>query len=154
MLETLPISSILAGSIVAFSLVILGYFAWKTLITSDLFQKGINLAQAQDYQGAEAAFRKVISLNSTNDVVRLFLGDVLNRQGRVEEAKELFCEVIRRSPKNPDAYLRLANILMQQEKREEAKNNLLQAKELLQKQRQPEKATRIAQLLEKMKAKP
>ncbi|MDZ8028766.1 MAG: tetratricopeptide repeat protein [Nostoc sp. DedQUE11] len=153
MLETLPISSILAGSIVAFSLVILGYFAWKTLITSDLFQKGINLAQAQDYQGAEAAFRKVISLNSTNDVVRLFLGDVLNRQGRVEEAKELFCEVIRRSPKNPDAYLRLANILMQQEKREEAKNNLLQAKELLQKQRQPEKATRIAQLLEKMKAK-
>ncbi|MFN6501936.1 MAG: tetratricopeptide repeat protein [Nostoc sp. DedQUE01] len=154
MLETLPISSIVAGSIVAFSLVILGYFAWKTLITSDLFQKGINLAQAQDYQGAEAAFRKVISLNSTNDVVRLFLGDVLNRQGRVEEAKELFCEVIRRSPKNPDAYLRLANILMQQEKREEAKNNLLQAKELLQKQRQPEKATRIAQLLEKMKAKP
>ncbi|MDZ8083322.1 MAG: tetratricopeptide repeat protein [Nostoc sp. DcaGUA01] len=154
MLETLPISSILAGSIVAFSLVILGYFAWKTLITSDLFQKGINLAQAQDYQGAEAAFRKVISLNSTNDVVRLFLGDVLNRQGRVEEAKELFCEVIHRSPKNPDAYLRLANILMQQEKREEAKNNLLLAKELLQKQRQPEKATRIAQLLEKMKAKP
>ncbi|WP_445635888.1 TPR repeat-containing protein [Nostoc sp. DSM 114161] len=153
MLETLPINSIIAGTIVTFSLVVLGYFAWKTLITSDLFQKGINLAQAEDYEGAEAAFRKVISLNSTNDVVRLFLGDVLNRQNRVEEAKELFCEVISRSPKNPDAYLRLANVLMQQDKREEAKNNLQTAKELLQKQRQPEKAAKIAKLLEKMNAK-
>ncbi|MDZ8187941.1 MAG: tetratricopeptide repeat protein [Nostoc sp. ChiSLP02] len=153
MLENSPILSILAGSLVVFSLVILGYFGWKTLITSDLFQKGINLAQAKDYEGAEAAFRKVISLNSTNDVVRLFLGDVLNQKGQVEEAKELFCEVIRRSPKNPDAYLRLANIFMQENKPEEAKSNLLQAKELLQKQRQPEKAAKIAQLLEKINAK-
>jgi TolA-binding protein len=153
MLETFPISSIIATSIVVISLSILGYFAWKTLTTSDLFQEGVNLYQAKDYQGAEAAFRKVISLNSTNDVVRLFLGDVLNQQGQVEEATELFCEVIRRSPKNPDAYLRLANVLMQQDKQEEAKNNLLQAKELLQKQRQPEKAQKITRLLDKMSTK-
>ncbi|MEH2329150.1 tetratricopeptide repeat protein [Nostoc sp.] len=153
MLETFPTSSIIAAVVVVLSLSILGYFAWKTLITSDLFQKGINLAQAKDYQGAEAAFRKVISINSTNDVVRLFLGDVLNQQGQVEEATELFREVIRRSPKNPDAYLRLANILMQQEREEEAKTNLLQAKDLLQKQRQPEKAKKITQLLDKMSAK-
>ncbi|MEH2196212.1 MAG: tetratricopeptide repeat protein [Nostoc sp.] len=153
MLETFPTSSIIAALVVVLSLSILGYFAWKTLITSDLFQKGINLAQAKDYQGAEAAFRKVISLNSTNDVVRLFLGDVLNQQGQVEEATELFREVIRRSPKNPDAYLRLANILMQQEREEEAKTNLLQAKDLLQKQRQPEKAKKITQLLDKMSIK-
>ncbi|MBD0389830.1 MAG: tetratricopeptide repeat protein [Nostoc sp. C3-bin3] len=149
MLEN-PTSSIIPAFVVVLSLSILGYFAWKTLITSNLFQKGINLAQAKDYQGAEAAFRKVISINSTNDVVRLFLGDVLNQQGQVEEATELFREVIRRSPKNPDAYLRLANILMQQEREEEAKTNLLQAKDLLQKQRQPEKAKKITQLLDKM----
>ncbi|MEH2263218.1 tetratricopeptide repeat protein [Nostoc sp.] len=153
MLETFPTSSIIAALVVVLSLSILGYFAWKTLITSDLFQKGINFAQAKDYQGAETAFRKVISLNSTNDVVRLFLGDVLNQQGQVEEATELFREVIRRSPKNPDAYLRLANILMQQEREEEAKTNLLQAKNLLEKQRQPEKAQKIAQLLDKMSIK-
>ncbi|MCW5315022.1 tetratricopeptide repeat protein [Nostoc sp. KVJ3] len=153
MLETFPTSSIIAALVVILSLSILGYFAWKTLITSDLFQKGINLAQAKDYQGAEAAFRKVISLNSTNDVVRLFLGDVLNQQGQVEQATELFREVIRRSPKNPDAYLRLANILMQQEREEEAKTNLLQAKDLLQKQRQPEKAKKITHLLDKMSIK-
>ncbi|MEH2437426.1 MAG: tetratricopeptide repeat protein [Nostoc sp.] len=150
MLETFPTSSIIPAFVVVLSLSILGYFAWKTLITSDLFQKGINLAQAKDYQGAEAAFRKVISLNSTNDVVRLFLGDVLNQQGQIEEATELFREVIRRSPKNPDAYLRLANILMQQEREDEAKINLQQAKDLLQKQRQPEKAKKITELLDKM----
>ncbi len=153
MLETFSTSSVIAALVVVLSLSILGYFAWKTLITSDLFQKGINLAQAKDYQGAEAAFRKVISINSTNDVVRLFLGDVLNQQGQVEEATELFREVIRRSPKNPDAYLRLANILMQQEQEEEAKTNLVQAKDLLQKQRQPEKAKKIIQLLDKMNSK-
>ncbi|AVH71805.1 tetratricopeptide repeat protein [Nostoc sp. 'Lobaria pulmonaria (5183) cyanobiont'] len=153
MLETFPTSSIIAAVVVVLSLSILGYFAWKTLITSDLFQKGINLAQAKDYQGAEAAFRKVISINSTNDVVRLFLGDVLNQQGQVEEATELFREVIRRSPKNPDAYLRLANILMQHEREEEAQTNLLQAKDLLQKQRQLEKAKKITQLLDKISAK-
>ncbi|MEH1872583.1 tetratricopeptide repeat protein [Nostoc sp.] len=153
MLETFPTSSIIATVVVVLSLSILGYFAWKTLITSDLFQKGINLAQAKDYQGAEAAFRKVISLNSTNDVVRLFLGDVLNQQGQVEEATELFREVIRRSPKNPDAYLRLANILMQQEREDEAEINLRQAKDLLQKQRQPEKAKKITELLDKMSEK-
>jgi Flp pilus assembly protein TadD len=153
MLETFPTSSIIAALVVVLSLSILGYFAWKTLITSDLFQKGINLAQAKDYQGAEAAFRRVISINSTNDVVRLFLGDVLNQQGQVEEATELFQEVIRRSPKNPDAYLRLANILMQQKREEEAKTNLVQAKDLLQKQRQPEKAKKITQLLDKMSVK-
>ncbi|MEH2447770.1 MAG: tetratricopeptide repeat protein [Nostoc sp.] len=153
MLETFPTSSIIPALVVVISLSILGYFAWKTLIISDLFQKGINLTQAKDYQGAEAAFRKVISLNSTNDVVRLFLGDVLNQQSQVEEATELFREVIRRSPKNPDAYLRLANILMQQEREEEAKTNLLQAKNLLQKQRQPEKAKKITELLDKMSTK-
>ncbi|MBD2243296.1 tetratricopeptide repeat protein [Nostoc sp. FACHB-888] len=149
MLEN-PTSSIIPALVVVLSLSILGYFAWKTLITSNLFQKGINLAQAKDYQGAEAAFRKVISINSTNDVVRLFLGDVLNQQGQVEEATELYQEVIRRSPKNPDAYLRLANLLMQQEREEEARTNLIQAKDLLQKQRQPEKAKKITQLLDKM----
>ncbi|MBN3921746.1 tetratricopeptide repeat protein [Nostoc sp. NMS4] len=153
MLETFPTSSIIPAVVVVLTLSILGYFAWKTLRTSDLFQKGINLAQAKDYQGAEVAFRQVISLNSTNDVVRLFLGDVLNQQGQVEEATELFREVISRSPKNPDAYLRLANILMQQKQEEEAKTNLLQAKDLLQKQRQPEKAKKITQLLDKMSAK-
>ncbi|BDI18240.1 hypothetical protein ANSO36C_40420 [Nostoc cf. commune SO-36] len=42
---------------------------------------------------------------------------------------------------------------MQQKREEEAKTNLIQAKDLLQKQRQPEKAKKITQLVDKMSAK-
>ncbi len=153
MLETFQTTDIFAIVVVVSSIALLIYFAVKTLITSNLFQKGVNLYQQQDYKGAEAAFRQVISRNSTNDMVRLLLGDVLREQGNIEEAKQWFEDVIHRSPKNPQAYLRLANVLMQQEQTEAAKTNLQLAKELLQKQRQPEKAQKITQLLNKMNAK-
>lgn len=153
MLDNLQLTDILATIAVLVSISLLIYFAVKTLITSNAFQKGVNLYQQKDYQGAEAAFRKVININSTNDVVRLFLGDALKEQGQVPEAKELYQEVIRRSPKNPQGYLRLATILMQENKQTEAKSNLQQAQELLQKQRQPETAQKIAQLLKQMNTK-
>ncbi|MBD2342564.1 tetratricopeptide repeat protein [Anabaena subtropica] len=153
MLDNFQLTDTLATIAVLVSITLLIYFAVKTLITSNFFQKGVNLYQQKDYKGAEAAFRKVIAINSTNDVVRLFLGDVLKEQGQVAEAKQLYQEVIRRSPKNPQGYLRLATILMQENKQTEAKTNLKKAQELLQKQRQPETAQKIAQLLEQMNTK-
>ncbi|WP_414576344.1 tetratricopeptide repeat protein [Anabaena sp. CCY 9402-a] len=153
MLDNLQINDILAIIVVAMGIFLLIYFAGKTLITANLFQQGVNLSQQKDYQGAEAAFRKVININSTNDVVRLFLGDVLKAQEKTKEATELYQEVIQRSPKNPEAYLRLANILMQQNQQEEATINLRKSQELFQKQRQPQKAARISQVLDKMSAK-
>lgn len=153
MFDTLQATDILAILVVTISILLLSYFAWKTLITSNYFQKGVNLYQQKDYQGAETAFRQVIAINSTNDVVRLFLGDVLYQQGKIAEATELFQEVMRRSPKNPEAYLRLANVLIQQNQPEAAKNNLEKAQELFQKQRRPEKAQKIAQLLAQINAK-
>ncbi|BAZ02113.1 TPR repeat protein [Tolypothrix tenuis PCC 7101] len=153
MLNNFHTIDIFAIVLVASSIALLIYFAVKTLITSNLFQKGVNLYQQQDYQGAEAAFRQVIARNTTNDMVRLLLGDTLNQQGKIVESKEWFEDVILRSPKNPQAYLRLANVLMQQEQREAAKANLQIAQDLLQKQRQPEKAEKVAQVLEKMNAK-
>jgi Flp pilus assembly protein TadD len=153
MLDNLLPTNIIAIGVVSASVILLVYFAIKTLITANLFQQGTNLYQAEDYQGAEAAFRKVIAINSTNDVVRLLLGDALSKQGHHTEAIALFREVINRSPKNPQAYLRLANILMQQEQTEEAQINLKQARDLLMKQRQPETAKRLSVLLDKMDAK-
>ncbi|BAT52268.1 TPR repeat protein [Nostoc sp. NIES-3756] len=153
MLNNFQLTDILATTAVLISITLLIYFAVKTLITSNFFQKGINLYQQKDYQGAEAAFRRVIAINSTNDVVRLFLGDTLREQGKVAQATELFQEVIRRSPKNPQGYLRLATMLMEEDKQAEAKTNLQQAQELLQKQRQPETAKKIARLLEQMETK-
>ncbi|NES99691.1 MAG: tetratricopeptide repeat protein [Sphaerospermopsis sp. SIO1G2] len=148
MLENLPISNIIAIIAVITAMAVLGYLSWKTLITANLFQKGINLFKEKDYAGAEAAFRQVIAINSTNDVVRLLLGDLLNHQGQIEEAKELFTYVINRSPKNADAYLRLANILLLENDNEEAIKNLQTSKALFQKQRQPQKVETIDKILE------
>ncbi|WP_353930367.1 tetratricopeptide repeat protein [Okeanomitos corallinicola TIOX110] len=148
MSENLPISNIIAIILVVTSIGFLIYLAWKTLITANLFQKGIDLFKAKDYQGAEAAFRQVIAINSTNDVVRLLLGDLLNHQGKIEEAKELFTDVINRSSKNADAYLRLANILLIEENKPEAIKNLQTSKALFQKQRQPQKVQTIDKILQ------
>ncbi|MEO1375424.1 MAG: tetratricopeptide repeat protein [Cyanobacteria bacterium J06635_10] len=118
-------------------------------MTSNLFQKGLKFFQEKDYQNAEAVFRQVTSINSTNDVVRLLLGDSLLKQGKVEEAIEKYQEVITRAPKKADAYLRLSRIYMDRDKPQVAIEYLGLAKEVLQK-RQPEKAEEINQLLQKL----
>lgn len=151
MIDTFSPISLVAATAVTVTFIILGYYLWKTLITSNLFQKGVTLYQQQDFAGAEVAFRQVMAKNSTNDVVRLLLGDALMQQGKIDGAKEVFQGIIARSPKNPDAYLRLSNVLMQQENKAEAKSNLQTAKDLFAAQRNPQKAKQIEQLLEKMK---
>lgn len=148
MLEKFQLNTILPVVIVLLSISLLIYFAWKTLITANLFQKGLNFYQEKDYENAETVFREVISINSTNDVVRLLLGDSLLKQGKVEEAIDKYQELIAHAPKKADAYLRLSRIYMQQEKQSEAIEYLQKAKELLQK-RQPEKAEEVNQLLQK-----
>lgn len=150
MLENFHQNDIIAIVIVIFSISMLAYFSWKTLITSNYFQKGVTLYQQKDYEGAEAVLRKVISLNSTNDVVHLLLGDALMQQGKLESATQQFQEVIRRAPKKVDAYLRLSNILIEQKKKEEAIVTLQQARDLFQAQRQPQQAEQIQRLLEKI----
>lgn len=149
MLENLQLNTAIPIIIVFSSIVLLIYFAVKTLITSNLFQKGLNLYQEKDYQNAETIFRQVTSINSTNDVVRLLLADSLLKQGKVEEAIAKYQEVITRAPKKADAYLRLSKIYMQQEKQSEAIEYLQKAREVLQK-RQPEKAEEVKQLLEEL----
>jgi TolA-binding protein len=150
MVEGFQQSDIFAIAIVFSGVVLLIYFAWKTLITSNFYQKGVNLYQQEDFKGAEAAFLRVISINSTNDVVHLLLGDTLMRQNKVEEAVQQFQEVIRRAPKKVDAYLRLANILMQQDKKVEALSNLQTAKDLSLAQRNPKQAEQIDKILQKI----
>jgi Flp pilus assembly protein TadD len=144
-------ANIVAIATVISSAAILIYFAWKTLRTSNSFHKGVTLYQQEDYKGAEAVFRQVLSLNSTNDMVHLLLGDALRQQGKLEEATQQFQEVIRRAPKKVDAYLRLSNVLMQQEQKEEAIVTLQQAQDLFKAQRQPQKAEQIQKLLSRLK---
>jgi tetratricopeptide (TPR) repeat protein len=144
-------SNLIAVIVVASSICILIYFAVKTLITSNRFQKGLTLYQQKDYKNAEAAFRAVISINSTNDVVRLLLGDCLLQQKQVEEAKAQFQDAIVRAPKKADAYLRLSNVLMLQGDKTSAVANLEKARDLLTAQRQPQQAEKITRLLKSLK---
>ncbi len=69
MLDNSRIGNNLAISIATISIGFIIYFAWKTLTTSNLFQKGIKLYQVKDYNGAEAAFRQAIAINSTNEMI-------------------------------------------------------------------------------------
>ena len=149
MLENPQLNTIIPALIVVSSIFLLIYFAVKTLRTSNLFQKGLDLYQQKDYKNAEVVFRKVTSINSTNDVVRLLLGDSLLKQEKVAEAIEKYQEVITRAPKKADAYLRLSQIYMQQDNPSEAIKYLQKAKEVLQK-RQPEKAEEVDRLLQKL----
>ncbi|ARV61549.1 hypothetical protein BZZ01_25565 [Nostocales cyanobacterium HT-58-2] len=153
MFDNLQPNNIIAIIAIISGIAILGYFSWKTLMTSKIFQKGVNLYQQENYKDAEVAFRQVISLNSTNDVVHLLLGDSLMQQGRLEEAIEQFQEVIHRAPKKVDAYLRLSNAFMRQEKKGEAITTLQKARDLCQAQRQQEKAEQINLILQKISAK-
>ncbi|KAB8319421.1 tetratricopeptide repeat protein [Tolypothrix campylonemoides VB511288] len=150
MFDNFQPSYIIAITAVISSIAILGYFSWKTLITSNLYQKGVNLYKQENYKDAEAAFRQMISLNSTNDVVHLLLGDTLMQQGKLEEAIQQFQEVINRAPKKVDAYLRLSNAFMRQEKKAEAISNLEKARDLCQAQRQQEKAEQINRIIQKI----
>ena len=143
--------NLIAVIVVTSSICILIYFAWKTLITSNRFQKGLTLYQQKDYKNAETAFRKVISINSTNDVVHLLLGDCLMQQQQVEEAQAQFQDVITRAPKKADAYLRLSNALMLQGNKIDAVVNLEKARDLLTAQRQPQQAEKITKLLQNLK---
>ncbi|MEL6458040.1 MAG: tetratricopeptide repeat protein [Cyanobacteria bacterium J06621_15] len=149
MFENPQLNTVIPAAIVISSIFLLIYFAVKTLRTSNLFQKGLDLYQQKDYKSAEAVFRQVTSINVSNDVVRLLLGDSLLKQGKVEAAIEKYKEVIERAPKKADAYLRLSRIYMQQENQSEAIEYLKQAKEVLQK-RQPEKAKEVGELLKKI----
>ncbi|AKG21720.1 tetratricopeptide repeat protein [Calothrix sp. 336/3] len=144
--------NIFSIGIVGVVAILLIYFAVKTIITSNYFQQGINLYEQKDYVAAEAAFRKVLEMNSTNDAVHLFLGSILVKQERVAEAIIEFEEVIRRAPKKVDPYLRLADICIEQQNQRAAIAYLEAAKELLIKQKQPQKAAQVTQLLTKLNA--
>ncbi|NJL65388.1 MAG: tetratricopeptide repeat protein [Methylacidiphilales bacterium] len=153
-MEIFQSGSGLVATITVFSSVcILIYFAVKTLITSNRFQKGVTLYQQKNYEAAEVAFREVIAINSTNDVVHLLLGDCLVQQDRVKDAIAEFQFVIQRAPKKVDAYLRLSNALIAQGNRSEAISNLEKSRDLFQAQRQPQKAEQVNQLLQKLQSK-
>lgn len=150
MVETSQQISWLATAVVGISLTILAFFLWKTLITSNLFGKGMKLYEQKDYPGAESAFRQVIAQNRNNDMVRLLLGNTLMQQGKLDEASLVFRQLMNDSPKNVDAYLGMGEVLFKQSKVEEA-ISIFQTARNLYKAESPEQK-RLDQLIQEMNA--
>ncbi|MDJ0620937.1 MAG: tetratricopeptide repeat protein [Calothrix sp. MO_192.B10] len=151
MMETLPLNY-LAAAVVVFTLSMLVYFSIRTWRTNHLFQTGINFYQKKDYQNAEIAFRQVIAINSTNDVVHLLLGDTLMQQKQIEAAITEYQEVINRAPKKIDAHLRLANVLLLQDKQKEAIDILTKAQDFFQSKRYANELARLKDILQKIQS--
>lgn len=120
MLENTPSLTLLATGVVGILLTALAIFLGQSIRTSNLFQKGFEAYQQQDYPEAEAEFRKVLKRHYSNDMAHLLLGKSLLKQGQFEDAIAQWQLLIQRSPKNVDAYISLGTAWMQQGEIEKA----------------------------------
>lgn len=140
----------IAAAVVLVGLVTLGFFTREGLVTSSRYEQAVKLYQDKDYQAAEAAFQDVLSRHPSNDLARLLLGESLLQLGKLDDATSELQELTRRAPKNADAQLRLGTALMKQEQLENAIAAFTKAKELFLKQKNPQKAEQIEQLLQQL----
>jgi len=150
MVETFEQTYFIAAAVVVVGLLTLGFFVREGIVTSSRYNQAVKLYQEKDYQGAEAAFQDVLSRHPSNDIARLLLGESLMQQGKLDDATSQFKHLITRAPKNADAQLRLGTALMKQEKLEHAIAAFTKAKELFLKQKNPQKAEQIEQLLQQL----
>ncbi|KJH70108.1 tetratricopeptide repeat protein [Aliterella atlantica] len=150
MLETSGQTSLIAAAVVLVGLITLGFFVREGIVTSSLYNQAVKLYQEKDYQSAEATLQNVLSRHPSNDIARLLLGESLMQLGKLDDATSQFNHLISRSPKNADAHLRLGTALMKQEKLEGAIAAFTTAKDLFLKQKNPQKAEQIEQLLQQL----
>ena len=152
-MESSPLDP-LAIIVVVAALSSLIYFSFKTWKNNELFQNAIAFYQQKDSVNAEETFRQLISINSTNDVVHLLLGDTLMQQKKIEDAISKYQEVIERAPKKIDAYLRLANALLLEERQQEAIDVLEKAQDFFQSKRYANELAKLQYILLKIKSLP
>ncbi|NRB08511.1 MAG: tetratricopeptide repeat protein [Richelia sp.] len=149
-MESSPLDP-LAIIVVVSALSSLIYFSFRTWKNKELFKTAFAFYQQKDYVNAEETFRQLISINSTNDLVHLLLGDTLMRQKKVDDAICKYKEVIERAPKNIDAYLRLANALLLEEKQQEAIDFLEKAQDYFESKHYANELDKLQYILQKIK---
>jgi Flp pilus assembly protein TadD len=76
-------------------------------------QLGQITARSGDLDSAEAAFRKALELAPANQSFSSLLAEVLNRQGRREEALVLLLRLVSEGTTDPQTYSRLGHVLAQ-----------------------------------------
>lgn len=149
-METSGQTYLIAAAVVLVGLVTLGFFTREGLVTYERYEQGVKFYQDKDYKAAEIAFQDVLSRHPSNDLARLLLGESLIQLGKLDDATSQLQELTSRAPKNADAQLLLGTALMKQEQLENAIAAFTKAKELFLKQKNPQKAEQIEQLLQQL----
>jgi tetratricopeptide (TPR) repeat protein len=85
------------------------------------FNYGFMLEEAEDFAGAEAAFRRATELNPGLDRAWYGLGLVLIRFGRLEEAAEALKRNTKLQPMSPYGWYQLARVHAQRQEPDEAR---------------------------------
>jgi tetratricopeptide (TPR) repeat protein len=86
--------------------------------------KGVQLANNQQYKAAEQAFEKAASLSKDNHSAPYNLGMVLNQQKNYEKAAEAFGEAVKRHDKDAMYHYRYGKALYESEKKDMAQTHL------------------------------
>ncbi|MFB2834822.1 tetratricopeptide repeat protein [Floridanema evergladense] len=87
---------------------------------ADFYQKGLASAKREDFKSAEELWRKSIELDPKNFAVHSNLGELLQRQGKLDEATSQYREALRLKSDDVETVMKLAVALGQQKKFDES----------------------------------
>ncbi len=73
------------------------------LYGQDGLPKALELYRSGNYRAAEAIFREILNKEPRNITIRKMLADCLVQDNRLEEAKQVYRQVLRLAPGDPDA---------------------------------------------------
>ncbi|MGH8002293.1 MAG: tetratricopeptide repeat protein [Brasilonema sp.] len=116
------------------------------------YQLGNILYQQGKAEEAIGEYKQAIRLNSGYALAHNGMGIALASQGRWEEAIAEYQKALKINPEYADALASLGQALWQKGKRDEALASLEKALNIFKAQNRPDRANRVEQLLQQMKA--
>ncbi|MFC1705342.1 tetratricopeptide repeat protein [Planctomycetota bacterium] len=98
---------------------------------------GYKLLQEANYDDAETIFRGLVTLNSRDANLQMWLGSTLHRKGEVKEAIAAYTEALDIDPKNATCLANRGELLVVEGKAEEGTKDLMKAIEIDPESKQP-----------------
>ncbi|BAY45001.1 TPR repeat-containing protein [Scytonema sp. HK-05] len=116
------------------------------------YQLGNVLYQQGKAEEAITQYKEAIRLNSRYALAHNGMGIALASQGRLQEAIAEYQKALKINPEYADALASLGQALWQQGNRDQALASLEKAANIFKAQNRPDKANRVEQLLQQLKA--
>lgn len=95
------------------------------------YDAGLRALDGRDFAGAETSFLRFLEVEPGNRRVRHLLAIALDAQGKVEEARRAYAEILAQDPEDDEARVGLAGIALREQDYEAALEQLRQAREKL-----------------------